>query len=173
MDGIGLQIAQAQGKGRGVEVRLISPKIVEVEPGKIVTATFQVTNHTGREEDFFDHLTLPPEWQMITPLAPFRIRPLERQVKIIAFSVSAASPGGRYELIYSVKCQRDYGISDSDTLSVVVLPKSKIELLLEEKPQTVIAGEVFPLRVRLLNRGNTTDKTQAGTQGKPRIPRQG
>jgi len=94
LEGIGVQMAQAQGKGHGVESRLISPKIVEVEPGKIVTATFQIINHTDREEELFQQLNLPSEWQLITPLTPFRIKPLERQVKIIAFSVSTASPEG-------------------------------------------------------------------------------
>jgi len=169
-DEVGVQFAQRQGKGYGVEVRLISPKLVEIEPGKIVTTTFQITNKTDREEDFFEHLNLPPDWQMITPLTPFKIRPQQRQVKIIAFSVSAASTGGRYELIYSVKSQRDYAIADSDTFAVVVLSKTKIEMHLEDQPQIVIAGDVFPLRVRLMNRGNTQKKMQLESKGNPDYP---
>jgi hypothetical protein len=169
-DEVGVQFAQRQGKGYGVEVRLLSSKVVEIEPGKIVTTTFQITNKTDRDEDFFEHLNLPSDWQMITPLTPFKIRPQQRQVKIIAFSVSAASPGGRYELIYSVKSQRDYAIADSDTFTVVVLSKTKIEMHLEDQPQIVIAGDVFPLRVRLMNRGNTQKKLQLESKGNPDYP---
>jgi hypothetical protein len=147
--GTDVQIAQARSKGYGVEVRLTSPKIVEVEPGKIVTATFQITNNTEREEEFFDALSRPTGWQMITPLTPFSMKPFGRQFKIIAFSVPADAPGGRYPLVYSVRSQRDYGIADSDTFSVVVLSKTKVEMMLMEKPQSVIAGDPFPMRVRI------------------------
>jgi len=38
-------------------------------------------------------------------------------------------------------------------------------MLLEEKPQAVIAGEVFSLRIRLLNRGNTKTNLKLELKG--------
>jgi hypothetical protein len=145
--------AQAQqGKGHGVEVRLTSPKMIEVQPGKIITNTFVITNYTDQEADFFDRLNLPSNWQAIPPLTPFKLRPGESQVKIIALSVPATEPTGRYEITYTVRSQRNYAVADSDFMVVRVLPSSKLEFLTEEKPSTVIAGEAFSVRVRLLNR---------------------
>lgn len=162
--------AIGQGKGHGVEVLLVSPKIVETDSGKIVTTSFQISNKTDREEEFFDYLNLPAGWQLVTPTLPLRLRPRESQVKILAFSVPASSPGGRYELYYSLRSQRDYGISDSDTFSVVVLPMTRLELLVEEKPQTIIAGEPAVFRARLLNRSNTTAKIRFEVKSSPDYP---
>ena len=57
--------ALPQGKGHGVEVRITSPKIVTVEPGRIVTASFLVKNNTDKEEEFFESLKLPAACLMV------------------------------------------------------------------------------------------------------------
>lgn len=149
---------------------LTSPKIVETDSGKIVTASFQISNKTDREEEFFDYLNLPAGWQLVTPSLPLKLRPRESQVKILAFSVPASTPGSRYDLYYSLRSQRDYSISDSDAFSVVVLPVTRLELLIEDKPQTIIAGETAVFRARLLNKSNTTATIHLEVKGSPGYP---
>lgn len=165
-----VQFAQAQIKGCGVEVIIVSPKIVEVEPGKIVTATFQIKNNSDRQEEFFDSLNLPSGWHMITPLSPIKLGPFEKQIKIIAFSVPAIFPEGEYPLKYSVMSQGDFSITDNDVFSVVVLPNIKIDIILEDKPEKVIAGDVFFLRMRILNHGNTKTKLRLFPRAAPEYP---
>ncbi|MFA4947009.1 MAG: hypothetical protein WC674_00680, partial [Candidatus Krumholzibacteriia bacterium] len=56
----------AQGIGRGVELTLTSPKLILVEPGKIVTASYLVSNRTDGTVELDENLDLPtqPEgWQ--------------------------------------------------------------------------------------------------------------
>lgn len=162
--------AFAEIKGHGVEVRLTSPKLVEVEPGRFVTASFLVSDNTDREEEFFEELKLPPDWHIIIPLFPFRLKAREQQLRIFAFSVPSNFPSGRYEVTYSVRSQRDYGITDSDTFSVTVIPLIKVETFLEDKPVVVIAGETYNLRLRLVNRGNAETKIKLGIKGSPDYP---
>ena len=163
-------LVHSQTKGHGVEVRLTTPKLIEADPGKIITGSFQVLNNTDREEEFLPELNLPPDWQVIVPPLPFRVKAQERQIKVFAVLIPATFSSGRYDVTYSVKSQRDYGISDSDTFSVAVLPSLKLQMFTENQPQSVIAGETYSFTVRLGNRGNCRIVALLDIKGNPDYP---
>jgi len=124
----------AQDKGHGVEVRSTSPELLEIEPGKIVSASFLVSNQTWDEEEFYEKLTLPVGWQeIVSDRLPLRLEAGEERVRIFAFLVPLTSPAGRYSIGYSVRSQREYSVTDQDTLSVVVVPVVKLETGLDRK----------------------------------------
>jgi len=158
-------------KGHGVGVRLTSPKLAEIEPGKIITGSFLVSNNTDREEVFFEELKLPLGWQVIAPQGiPFKLEDREQEVRIVAFSVPVTSPAGSYQVTYSVRSQRDYGITDSDTFSIVVLPVLKLQIVVEDKPEAVIAGEMYKARAKLINRGNSKIRIKIEPKAVPDFP---
>ncbi len=145
----------AEIKGNGVEVRASSQKLEETKPGRIVTTSFLVSNHTGGEEEFLEELILPAGWQKIVSQDfPLKLKTQEQQISVVAFLVPLTSPAGRYQISYSLRSQRDYSIFDGDTISVVVLLLEKLELLVEDKPEKVLAGEVYQIGLRIVNRGN-------------------
>lgn len=158
----------AFAKGYGVEIRVASPKMLEIEPGRILTASFLVSNNTANEEVFFENINLPDGWRIITSTQfPFALKSSEQIVRLIAFMVPAASPSGSYEITYTVTSQRDYAIADRDFFQVVVLPVVKLEILLEDKPETVVAGETYHLRLRIFNRGNSATEIKLGIKQNP------
>ena len=161
----------AEDKGRGVEVRCTSLRLLEIQPGKIITGSFMVSNHTEQEEEFFEKLVLPAGWQeVVSDEFTLKLRAEEQQVRVVGFLVPITSPAGRYQIRYSVRSQRDYSIADSDTLSVVVLPVIKLEILVEEKPELVIAGEAYQVRLRLVNRGNSKTDVKLKIKSNPDYP---
>ena len=161
----------AEDNGHGVEVRSASSQLLEIEPGKIVTGSFLVYNRTQREEEFFEKLTLPAGWQeIVSEEFPVKLKPEERQVRVVAFLVPLTSPAGRHQISYSVQSQRDLNIADSDTIEVVVLPVTKLEILLEEKPEVVIAGEAYEIRLRLVNKGNSEIDVRLKIKSTPDYP---
>ncbi|MBI5099042.1 MAG: hypothetical protein HZB30_07350 [Nitrospirae bacterium] len=143
-------------KGHGVEVRLTSPKISDIEPGRIVTGSFLVSHSSEDEEVFSEELNLPADWQILVPDGnPFTLSAKGREVKVIAFSVPVTAPAGIYTVTYSIRSRRDYGITDNDSFSVVVLPVLKLQVIIEDKPDVVIAGDTYDVKARLINRGNS------------------
>ena len=164
----------AQGKGHGVEVRLNSPNIVEISPGKIVTASFLVLNDTDKEEEFFENLTLPAEWQVIVPFKgiPFQLKGRSEEVRLVSFRVPADCPSGRYEITYWVRSQRDYGITDSDKFHVVVLAVTKLNLTVDQKPELVIAGDSYTVTLRVVNEGNVDSLIRLEVTASPACPLQ-
>jgi hypothetical protein len=135
-------------------VRAVGAGLLQSLPGQIISLSFQVANRTDRDQELLESLQLPADWQAIIPAAVFTLAPQELQVRIIAFSVPASAAAGRYEITYSVRSRSDYGIQDADTAAVIVLPLSKLSILPEEKPDVVIAGDEYHVKLRLVNQGN-------------------
>lgn len=146
----------AQGKGQGVEVLALTPKVVETEPGQIVSASFSVRSFTAQPEEFAESLSMPADWQAVVQPTSFPLDPQQAVVRLVAFLVPGNTAAGSYRITYSVMSRRDYGIRDSDTITIVVRPVARLELLLEEKPDSVIAGETYQISFRVINRSNST-----------------
>jgi hypothetical protein len=143
-------------KDTGFEARLASPKLIELTPGKIVSASVIIANRTRRDEECLDQLILPEGWRKITPQEmPFTLPAGAQQIRLIAIAVPATSPAGRFEVGYSFRSEGDYALTDSATFTVGVLSVSKLELIVDEKPTVAVAGDDIEAKLRLTNRGNS------------------
>lgn len=147
-------VTRAQGKGHGVTVNTSSANTTDAIPGQIISGSFLITNTSGASQEFVESLTLPKGWQPVVIPASVVLAPDESIARLTAFQVPSNAPAGRYEVIYSVRSQKDYGIQDYDTITVVVSATNKLVMLIEEKPEVVVAGEAFQLSVRVMNQGN-------------------
>ena len=147
-------LAFAQGKGHGVEVRAVSPLLEDTTPGRIVSSSFVVTNYSGQEQELRESLQLPEGWNALTPTNTFVLRDAESTTRLVAFQVPRKARAGPHDITYGVQALRDYAIEDAETVTVAVLPLTKLQLLIDEKPQSVISGERFEAKLRLINEGN-------------------
>jgi len=143
-----------QGKGHGVEVRAVSGGLPEAAPGQVVSLSLRVTSNTASDQELIESLTLPTDWQAIIPLGVFTLHPAETQVRIVAFSLPNTAAAARYEVTYSVRSQSDYGVQDAEAVAVTVMRLSKLAILPEEKPEAVIAGQEYRVKLRFVNQGN-------------------
>ena len=141
-------------KGNGVEVRAISPPQQDTEPGRVLSLSFLVTNTAQSDEELVETLQLPTDWQTIIPASSFILRPAEETSRVFALRIPMNTGAGPYQVTYSVRSQRDYAIQDAATVSIVVLPVSNLLLLVEEKPDAVIAGDEYSVKLRVVNQGN-------------------
>ena len=160
----------AQAKGYGVEVRAVSPELQEARPGGIVSISLRVTNRTDGEEEFLESLRLPPNWRSLIPELGFVLPASGATTRIVAFQVPVGAAAGRYEISYSVRSQRDYAIHDEDTVEVNVLAVAKLALILESKPQWVIAGDEYQAKVRIINQGNAALEIQLAVESEKTYP---
>jgi len=147
-------IAEAQGKGDGVEVRAVSPAMVDATPGEIMSFSFRVTSTTDTQEEFIEFVELPAGWQTVIPTSSLALEPAETAVRVVAITIPRRAPAGSYELTYEVRGERDYAIQDSETVTVAVVTVADIALLVEETPDTTIAGDEYQAKLRVINQGN-------------------
>ncbi|MGB2697991.1 MAG: hypothetical protein WBD28_09075, partial [Candidatus Zixiibacteriota bacterium] len=162
-----------EDRGNWVEVRSTSPQVLEIEPGRIVTGSFLISNNAESEEELIQTLNLPAGWEeIVSDEFPLRLNPEEQQIRVIAFLVPQTSAAGSYQISYSVRSQRDYSIADSDSISVLVLPVTKLEILVEKRPETVLAGETYQVIYRLVNKGNSRTNVRLQVLSNPAYPLQ-
>ena len=148
--------AAALAQQSSVEVRSPAAKLLEVAPGRIVTASVVVANRGSLADEYAERLTLPPGGQKVAPPdVPFRLEPGGQIVRVLAVLIPANTPAGRFELRYSVQSRRDPSSSGSIDLAIQVTPVDRLELIVEPHPDMVIAGDRYPVKLRVTNRGNS------------------
>ncbi len=161
----------AHGADDGVEARLTSQPMIEIKPGQIVTGSYLISNHTGADEELFEGVRLPGHWQLITGYPhPIKLGAKDQKVRLVAFSVPRNCPAGRYEIIYMLTDREDSRIRASAAFSVVVLPVVEVNSVIEHKPKVVMAGDQYGLRLRVVNRGNSTTELKVKVTGNPAYP---
>ena len=167
-------VGRVEGQGHGIEVRLTSQKLIEVEPGKIVIASYVVSNGTGSDVELYEKLKLPeaPEgWRTVNceeQLIMLGVN--EQKVRLMTFIVPKSCPPGKYEVTYSLYDRKHIVLMAQETFSVVVLPIVKFDTLIEKKPEVVLAGDEYNVRMRLTNRGNSTTEMKLVASTSPEYP---
>ena len=146
--------ACAQGKGYGVEVRLMTPPLIEAKPGDIVSVSFAVEN-AAQDDTFEERLSIPDGWLLITPADVFRLGAKQNTVRILAFQVPRSAPAGEFRVAYHVRSKRDPAISDEVELRVAVTTQKGLKLFIESAPDTAAAGESYEINARIANEGNS------------------
>ncbi|MGE5558833.1 MAG: hypothetical protein ACM3WV_09500 [Bacillota bacterium] len=146
-----------------------SPAAVKTEPGKVVTINFLVTNHDRHEIAYEEKFGLPAGWRIIIPESAFTLQPGERQGRLFTFLVPSACPAGYYFCTYTLLNSGAGEVLRRIITRIHVTPKMKIETVVEEKPDTVIAGDEYRLKLKILNAGNCPAKINYFIKSDPDI----
>ena len=153
-------------------ITLTSSKIQETEPGKIITASFLVYNQRAFKEEFLEELALPEGWQVITPFpeSSFTLRPREQQLRIVSFSVPKFTPAATYTASYVVKNRKEERLYVREDFQVLVRAVTELELMVEEKPDIVIAADTYKVKLRLVNKSNAQVLLNINVKSVPEFP---
>ncbi|MCK5534196.1 hypothetical protein KAI68_03695 [bacterium] len=88
----------------------------------------------------------------------------------MAFSVPLSCPAGRYQITYYAGSHSNYKVTDNASFSVFVLPVIKLKILVESKPEVVVAGDSYKVKLRLVNQGNSKRDLKVEVKGIPDYP---
>lgn len=136
------------------ELKLMSPAQIQVEPGKILTLSMAVINHSGLEQEFSEELDLPSDWQVIIPTTAFKLGAYHQEVRLLSVVIPATAAAGSYRIGYTITGHDGQKRMAQTAVDVEVLSISALESSVEEKPQVVMAGDEYRVQLRYLNRGN-------------------
>ncbi len=155
MIGASLLVAAPLRAGeKNVKVRATGKELRETEPGQTLTAVFRVTNETAETREFDSKVELPENWKLITGDFPFQLNADESDVRIVGFYVPKGAPDGKYRVRYAVHDREHPSLSDFYFIQVVVLPVTRLEVVLAEAPEFVIAGEDYRASFIVINGSN-------------------
>lgn len=144
----------AEAADSEIELKPMSPARLKVEPGKVVTLSLVVINHSGVPKNFAEELDLPSDWQEVIPTTSFQLGAYDQEVRLISLVVPANAPAGSYRIGYSLTSQDGRRTTYQTAIEVEVIAISSLESLIEEKPRMVMAGDQYTVKVRYINRGN-------------------
>ncbi len=160
-----------QGQTAGAEARLTSDRVVQVSPGKIVTAGIWIANRSGADADYNEELVLPSGWRQVSPQAtPLSLAAGAEQLRLVAFAVPVSAAAGSFDVDYRLVSGGTLSPVAAVTATVVVLPVSKLEVVREDQTDTVIAGDTYEVAVRVTNRGNSEVKISLTAISAPVCP---
>lgn len=167
-------LGEVKGQDYGVEVRLTSQKLIKVEPGRIVTASYVISNSTDRTVELLESIDLPivpNAWQSLTAKEYHLVLGVnEQKVRLLTLIVPKDCPPGKYDVTYLLTDLRYNDVKATESFSVVVLPVVKFDALVEEKPEVVMAGDEYKVCLRLVNQGNSKTAMKLTTSGSPNYP---
>ncbi|MFC1539090.1 SPOR domain-containing protein [Candidatus Latescibacterota bacterium] len=154
--------------GNGVDIQLITPDNINIEPGKIITANFQITNTSNNSVDFTEKISLPAGWRLVIPRQKsFTLGPSDQTSKLLTFLVPGKAAADTYRITYTVENIHDSGIRSSKDITIEVNPLVKVEIVPIEVPEAVIAGEEYLVTLRLNNRGNSATNVKLSVRSRP------
>jgi hypothetical protein len=138
-----------------VEIKLIGPDITEIEPGKFITLSLLVINHSETPYHFLEQLALPTNWQSIIPATSFTLEPASQQVRLFTVVIPGNCLAGDYQINYSIHSQEAQGNTYKSAVNVKVVSVTGVKSLIEFQPSVAVAGESYTLKLRYLNIGNS------------------
>ncbi|PKL47468.1 MAG: hypothetical protein CVV42_12935 [Candidatus Riflebacteria bacterium HGW-Riflebacteria-2] len=140
--------------GEEPEIELVASMPTELQPGQIFNLSFLITNKSSKDEEFVEKIDLPEGFNTLLSPETISLRPLQSQISIVSLRVSRAAPAGKHAILFSVSGKS--GQKASLTSTVTVSSVARLTMHTEEKPDNIIAGESFLVKVRILNEGNAT-----------------
>ena len=167
-------VCRSQGIGHGIELRMTSKKLIEAEPGTIITGSFVISNRTGREIHLLESLELPtiPEgWQPVVEYErDIVLENGEETLRLITLLVPGECPAGKFEVVYSLVDPLDSQGLARESFAIIVLPVVKLEATVKKKPQIVMAGEEYDVSLRVDNKGNSKASLLLNAKTSPDYP---
>jgi len=138
-----------------LDIKLQTPFVLESDPGKILTASFQITNNTKHKEDFLAKVELPQGWQTIPfEQVRFSIKPGKKSIQILAIKVPQNYPSGQYTIRYYISGIENPSISRIQEFIVFVLPREQIQSFMTSSKRFVQASESYSATLQIVNNGN-------------------
>lgn len=142
-----------------------------VEPGRLVTRRILVENREGSEIEVSEELGLPSGWVAVPTGDPVFVLPsFAPRLRLLTFSIPAQAPSGPAKLRYVVRHRGNGQILLDREIPVEVIRTARLEVVWEEAPSSVVAGDPIPLAATLVNRGNSPLNVEVRTEVTPEVP---
>ncbi len=138
---------------QGVEITVVSGTTEGVLPGAVLMLSLQVRNSTVQPMQLIESLRLPDGWRLLQPTDRFLLSGSATHLALLAISLPRTAPAGVEELVYDLR-ESGGNLRGSISIPVEVLAVDDLVVLVESRPELVVAGESYRARFRVVNQGN-------------------
>jgi len=99
-------------------IELLSPAVVESDPGDIVTSSFSLFNNSGVQKSFLIETETPPGWQAFIQPGSVELEPGDSRVVFVSFTIPAHTDAGEYR--FSLSAVPSGHVAESLTADIIV-----------------------------------------------------
>ena len=139
-------------------VRPVTTGSLTVEPGKIASAVFRVTNTGLAPRTIRGDVQLPGGWRIaVGDDAPYGLASGAAESRVVAFAVPANAAAGVYHVRYVARAAGTTSEA-GDSVRVLVPPRRHVLLTRIQAPSAVRAGERYVATFLVTNTGNVSDR---------------
>ncbi len=142
-------------RARPLEIRLQGPADISSQPGRVVTASFQISYSGNKTLDFVEEVLLPEGWRTLLPPGSFRMGPNQRTIRLVPIRIPPSAQADTFDITYTVTARTEPSISDRKKLRVTVLPIDDVRMFILSRPEQFFPGETYELSLQVVNGGNS------------------
>lgn len=136
-----------------IEITVKQRVIVAKERG-IVTLPFTIFNRGDRALHLEETMDLPEGWRILATRGSFSLEAGERKLRLVHILASSDVPAGKHIIPYKVMAIGSPNIRSHKKITVVINSTPKLLVDIIEKPEIVLAGEEYSVKVQVKNKGN-------------------
>ncbi len=133
---------------------VVKQRVILAQKRGIVTLPFSVVNRSSKTLYFTEDVDLPEGWRILANAGSFTLGAGETSLRLVHVLASSDVPAGKYTIPYRVTSRNNSAIRAEKNISVVIKSTSKLSVAVIEKPDLVLAGEEYAVKVRVENKGN-------------------
>ncbi|HFA52184.1 MAG TPA: hypothetical protein ENJ95_24465 [Bacteroidetes bacterium] len=140
--------------GNGILVEQASAGLVSGEPGEVVTVVLRVENETGEDMKAVPSWQLPDGWQAISSGQPFSLPAKTSILQLFSVHIAQQAKAASFPLQYRVSHLTDLAFSGTASFQIKVKEIKKLNLMVAQAPEFVVAGEEVSADFVLQNLSN-------------------
>lgn len=140
-----------------LSVRPTGRTAIEARPGTRLTLGFLVSNLSALERPVWTSVTIPPQWRIVVPDAPFSLAAGGTDLRLVTLVIPPTAPEGIYQIQYAAAPADTPLDSTTSTIQVRIPATRQLQLQVAEAPRDAVAGSSFRIRYRVANGGNTLE----------------
>ncbi len=159
--------AKPVSDGREINLVIVNGDSLSVEPGRIFTVVYKLTNDESDDRNLQPRMTLPDGWKLASALTPIHVSGGGSTVRFITFRIPTSARAEAYTTTFSVEdaTNRERVASISSVIRVRAV--YGLELSVDPLPEFVPSGRRLNTILSVRNMGNSTVTVRLEATGSP------
>lgn len=133
---------------------VVKQRVLIAQERGIITLPFTIVNQSSQTLHLTEKIDLPEGWRILVTKGAFILGGKKRTVRLVHVLAASDVPAGKYTIPYQVISQDQPTIHAEESINVVIKSNSKLTVEVINKPELVLAGEKFAIKVQVNNKGN-------------------
>ncbi len=137
-----------------IGMQLVNRAKTEWLPGATSNIVIRLINNSTENKEISLSINTPTGWKCFSNLKGIKLRPSERKLKILSFSISNTSNAGDYTITIEAYNKQQNRRVGEITVPIQINPRYELDVSVIDAPEYVFSGDTFSVQFMLQNLSN-------------------